>query len=638
MSLSSLLLANGPKKIDAELDALFKSNLAPPRSTPVVIQAPAPGSAPPTKKRKIEATIPDPPERKKKRGQSEKHANSPKSSSKIAKQAVKPKSTKSAKHSEPVVDEDSDKESADDEDNSDLENAYLGKMRSDKPGAPAEVSEEEEIEADDSGDSDSDDPDAPPPVHESLTKRVRTKPAKKAKTVPENETPIQRNARTLFIGELPLEVAQKKPLKKQLSRHILTFIPSSSKVKIESMRFRSVAFRDPTSSTAMTSSTSTANANSTPILEGSNHSKARASTWRAGGGQDDKSQAKADGDLKKEYLTPAQKKKIMFIQGAFHPQATTVTAYVVLAHPAGDSDNDNDIDSPYSVALQVARAANASEFIGRSLRVDVCARLPDAGEADGTGTGPSGDPKLSIFLGNLDFSSSESDVREFFEGVVAGERGPAPSTSSEDGTSVGRWVQSVRLIRDRETQLGKGFGYVHFVDRECVDEILALAKTEEGKKKLKFAKRTLRVQRCRAVNSTSKPDLAKSTPAAAAKSKSTYPATPPKRGDPTLGARLVHLDKDARKAAKKADPDRLLRRAEKKKLGMRMRAGRSNDKIEAVSGGKRMGGTSKDKGGRGRGRLGSGSARRGLTKVRRVPREENRLCFAHTSASIRILL
>jgi nucleolar protein 12 len=94
----------------------------------------------------------------------------------------------------------------------------------------------------------------------------------------------------------------------------------------------------------------------------------------------------------------------------------------------------------------------------RTLRVDVCARLPDAVEADGTG--PSGDPKLSIFLGNLDFGSRESDVREFFEGVVAGERGPAPA--SEDG-SVGRWVQGVRLIRDRETQLGKGFGYVHFV-------------------------------------------------------------------------------------------------------------------------------------------------------------------------------
>jgi nucleolar protein 12 len=119
-------------------------------------------------------------------------------------------------------------------------------------------------------------------------------------------------------------------------------------------------------------------------------------------------------------------------------------------------------------------------------------------------------------------------------------------------------------------------------DRECVDEILALAKTDEGKKKLKFAKRTLRVQRCRAVGASSsaaKPADAKS------KSKSTYPATPPKRGDPTLGARLAHLDKDARKAVKKADPDRLVRRAEKKKLVTQMRVGAARDKIKAVSGG-----------------------------------------------------
>ncbi|KAJ6497409.1 hypothetical protein C8R45DRAFT_1211303 [Mycena sanguinolenta] len=605
MSLSSLLLANGPKKIDAELDALFKSNPAPPRSAPVVIQTPALGSAPPTKKRKIEATLPTQPERKKKREQSEKHATSPKASPKIVKPVVQPKApTKKIKRAEPVVEEDSEEEESEgDENNSDLENTYLGKMRSNKPSAPPAVSEEEEVEGDDSDESDLNDSDAPLPAHESLTKRVRTKPAKKAKTVPENETPVQRNARTLFVGELPMEVAQKKPLKKQLSRHIRSFIPSSSKVKIESMRFRSVAFRDPTSSTAMSSSASapTVNANSTPIPAGLNHSKARASTWRAGSGRDEKSQAEADGDSKKEYLTPAQKKKVMFIQGAFHPQASTVTAYVVLTHPAADADTDNDTDNPYSVTLQVARAANASEFMGRSLRVDVCARLPDAGEADGAGTGPSGDPKLSIFLGNLDFGSSESDVREFFEGVVAGERGPAPSaSSSEESASAGRWVQSVRLVRDRETQLGKGFGYVHFVDRECVDEVLALAKTDEGKKKLKFAKRTLRVQRCRVLNSTSKPDPAKSTAASASnsKSKSSYPATPPKRGDPTLGARLVHLDKEARKAAKKADPDRLLRRAEKKKLGMRMRAGRADDKIKAVSGhgGKRIGGGSKDKG------------------------------------------
>ncbi|KAL5476560.1 NOP12_1 [Sanghuangporus weigelae] len=36
------------------------------------------------------------------------------------------------------------------------------------------------------------------------------------------------------------------------------------------------------------------------------------------------------------------------------------------------------------------------------------------------------------------------------------------------------WVTRVRIVRDRETQVGKGFAYVHFIDRDCVDEVLAL--------------------------------------------------------------------------------------------------------------------------------------------------------------------
>jgi nucleolar protein 12 len=256
-------------------------------------------------------------------------------------------------------------------------------------------------------------------------------------------------------------------------------------VKIESIRFRSVAFRDPTSATAMSSASTPSTSAATPStgypnsIPVPNHSAARASTWRKTDGDEKEKQvaaeAEAEGDAKKAYLTPAQKKKILFIQGAFHPEAKSVSAYVVLAHQApcaqqGDGDaeekegeEEGKDDTPYAAAACLARAANASEFMGRVLRVDVCARLPlaDAGAgagAAGAGAGANEDPKLSIFLGNLDFASTESDVREFFEGVVASERGPAPA---DDGS--GRWVQTVRLIRDRETQLGKGFGYISFV-------------------------------------------------------------------------------------------------------------------------------------------------------------------------------
>jgi nucleolar protein 12 len=108
-------------------------------------------------------------------------------------------------------DEDADADEEDDEDNSDLENAYLGKKRvTVKPTAPLENSDEDEPNEASESDAESDDDDAPPPVHESLTKRVRTKPAKKSKIVPDGETPSQRDARTLFVGGLPVDVAQKK--------------------------------------------------------------------------------------------------------------------------------------------------------------------------------------------------------------------------------------------------------------------------------------------------------------------------------------------------------------------------------------------------------------------------------------------
>ncbi|KAJ7188976.1 hypothetical protein C8R46DRAFT_980354 [Mycena filopes] len=593
MSLSSLLLASGPKKIDAELDALFKSNPAPPRKPGTPILIPTAGSAPPAKKRKIETAVPEPQEGRKKRVKPEKPAVVSKASPK-----TKIQPPKKSKGKQAAVESDED----DEDNNSDLENAYLGKKAPSKPAtALSPGSDDDEADAPSDAESgEESDPDAPPPVHESLTKRVRTKTAKKKKKiVPEGETSVQRDTRTLFIGGLPVEVAEKKTLQKQLARHILSFLPPSSKIRIESTRFRSVAFRDPTSSTALSSATTSVptnvSANSVPIPAGLNHSKARASTWRQTSAADEKAQAEADGDQKKEYLTPAQKKKILFIQGAFHPEAKGVNAYMVLAHHP-DAPTEDDADSPYSVAQHLARAANASEFMERTLRVDVCARVP--GGADAEGAGSAGDPKLSIFIGNLDFASRENDVREFFEGVVAAERGPA-SESEEDS---GRWVQNVRLIRDRETQLGKGFGYVRFVDRECVDEILALTKTDEGKTKLKFAKRTLRVQRCRAPPSAAaKLALdAAAAKSAAPKNKSSYPAAPPKRGDPTLGARLAHLPKDERKAAKKADADRLLRRAEKKKLGTRMRVGAAGDKMKAVSGGgygKRLGGHTGGRGG-----------------------------------------
>ena len=62
------------------------------------------------------------------------------------------------------------------------------------------------------------------------------------------------------------------------------------------------------------------------------------------------------------------------------------------------------------------------------------------------------DPKLSIFVGGLDYETKEDELRTFFEQLVAKERGEREK----------KYVTGVRVVRDKDTQLGKGFGYVHF--------------------------------------------------------------------------------------------------------------------------------------------------------------------------------
>jgi nucleolar protein 12 len=105
-------------------------------------------------------------------------------------------------------------------------------------------------------------------------------------------------------------------------------------------------------------------------------------------------------------------------------------------------------------------------------------------------------------------------------------------------------------------------------DRECVDEILAL---EPGK--LKFAKRKLRVERCKtlpgSLNGPYRPSAATTTttsPSRGTRTPSTKrtPKDVPK-GNPNLGAQLAHLSKGERKAAKAVDPERVARRLAKKK-------------------------------------------------------------------------
>ncbi|KAG2147397.1 uncharacterized protein EDB93DRAFT_1085496 [Suillus bovinus] len=386
-------------------------------------------------------------------------------------------------------------------------------------------------------------------VHESLlgAKSNQRASARKEKFAPSDESEEQRNLRTIFVGNLLSEVAQKRPLQKQLHRHILSLVPTA---KIESTRFRSVAFQNPTSKLPDDDAKEQSGTRQ--------RDRDRASSWR-------KTNPAADEpNNDKKFLTPSQKKKVAFINHELHPSADSVNAYVVFAYPSPAKERPSNLPppapvmDPHEAARLAVEKCNGTVFMDRTIRVDSLGRPADSiGKQSALSGTFAGDPKSSVFVGNLDFASKEEDLRVFFESLITAERGP-PNQALDTPKN---WVSRVRIVRDKETQLGKGFAYVQFTDRVCVDEILAM---EE--QKLKFAKRKLRVQRCKILPKGSTTDKAATskTPSTSNSAGAAPPMAIPK-GDPSLGEKLATLSKEERKQIKAADTDRLARRIAKKK-------------------------------------------------------------------------
>jgi nucleolar protein 12 len=206
------------------------------------------------------------------------------------------------------------------------------------------------------------------------------------------------------------------------------------------------------------------------------HAKQRASDWRAKQG-DQEEGLKTD---EKKYLTPAQKKKVAYIHQEFHTDADVVNAYIVFAHPKDAATRPANLPplpptmDPYQAALRAAVEGNGSLFMERVLRVDLVGKakgkkIVGKGGEDGAVSLQEADPRLSIFVGNLDFASKEGDLRAFFESLMCTERGPPSQSVTSGGEETSdptrkpvAWVTRVRIVRDNATQLGKGFAYVEF--------------------------------------------------------------------------------------------------------------------------------------------------------------------------------
>jgi len=87
-------------------------------------------------------------------------------------------------------------------------------------------------------------------------------------------------------------------------------------------------------------------------------------------------------------------------------------------------------------------------------------------------------PSLSVFVGNLPYGAQEETLREHFLTQL--------SEEADLNESEGSAVSGVRIIRDKETQKCKGFGYVMLRDATLVPLALQLHGT-------KYMKRELRV-------------------------------------------------------------------------------------------------------------------------------------------------
>ncbi|KAM3622560.1 uncharacterized protein V6R79_000268 [Siganus canaliculatus] len=133
---------------------------------------------------------------------------------------------------------------------------------------------------------------------------------------------------------------------------------------------------------------------------------------------------------------PSISRKVAVIQRKVHPKKQSMNAYVVFKDDA---------------AVEKALESNGLE-IEKDFHIRV----------DRATASSSHDHKRSVFVGNLSFETKEFAFRRHFEECGA--------------------VEAVRLVRDKDSGLGKGFGYVLFESTDSVQLALKLEGTQlEGR-------------------------------------------------------------------------------------------------------------------------------------------------------------
>jgi nucleolar protein 12 len=158
------------------------------------------------------------------------------------------------------------------------------------------------------------------------------------------------------------------------------------------------------------------------------------------------------------------------------------------------STNAYAVYSSPALAREAARRLNGTVVLDRHLRVDEVAHPAKT------------DSRCCIFIGNLGFVDDESNIQDANEAEGREKRKKAKEPADiEEGLwrTFGKCgkVESVRVIRDSTTRVGKGIAYVQFEDENAVEAALLY----DGKKFPPMLPRKLRVARAKAMKRNAKP-------------------------------------------------------------------------------------------------------------------------------------
>ncbi|KAK8213253.1 Nucleolar protein 12 [Zalaria obscura] len=159
--------------------------------------------------------------------------------------------------------------------------------------------------------------------------------------------------------------------------------------------------------------------------------------------------------------------------------------------------------SSTQLAREAARRLNGTIVLDRHLRVDEVAHPAPT------------DHKRCVFVGNLAFVNDESNIDAANEAEGKGKRhGNKVPADVEEGLwrTFGKCgkVESVRVIRDPKTRVGKGFAYVQFADANGEGSMAVEQALQLNEKRFPpMLPRKLRVSRARAVKRNAKPGQVK---------------------------------------------------------------------------------------------------------------------------------